>query len=323
MQKNIFVALLLCMCALSVLNASETHEKNFVSHSAYVQNKQMQDSKLHLQKSYPISKSDIYSTDMFPTLKHSFKIATLPPEKFTLKLKAADIQLLFARWGYEISSFEDTFVEFYYTSDIREKHIVDFIQKAYMQHYGENLHIDTVIVRPVNQLPAMYEVIEYDMADSMMKKNSGTISVRYRVQNSSQIKKSTFIYMIRAKLDVIKATRNIPANDALSAENTYEESIIFGRTNATYITSSEITNLSAKSYINANSVITRDKTKPKVIVKKGDRIHVSGYENGVSMEIILEARQNAIYNEIINAQNPSSGKIIRVRIIAEGKGELL
>ena len=38
---------------------------------------------------------------------------------------------------------------------------------------------------------------------------------------------------------------------------------------------------------------------------------------------MLEARQNGIYDEIINAKNPASGKILRVRITDVGKGEIL
>ncbi|WP_301186524.1 hypothetical protein [uncultured Helicobacter sp.] len=30
-----------------------------------------------------------------------------------------------------------------------------------------------------------------------------------------------------------------------------------------------------------------------------------------------------MYNDIINAKNPSSGKILRVRVTDEGRGELL
>ena len=39
------------------------------------------DSKLHLQKSYQISKNDIYSTDIFPQIDKRFKIAKFPTER--------------------------------------------------------------------------------------------------------------------------------------------------------------------------------------------------------------------------------------------------
>lgn len=70
-------------------------------------------------------------------------------------------------------------------------------------------------------------------------------------------------------------------------------------------------------------IITRDKIKPRVFVKKGESIHASSTSNGISLEVLLIAKQNGVYNEIINAENPQSGKILRVKVIDEGKGEIL
>ena len=280
-------------------------------------------SKLSLQKSYQVSKNNIYSTDIFPQIDKRFKIATLPPDKFTLKLKSVDIKLIFARYGYEISSFESEFVEFNFVSDMREDKALDFIQKMYIQHYGKSLEIKKLLVRPIGVLPQQYELLEYELAPPALKKNTGTFVMKYRTGEHSHIKKITFAYMLEGTLEVLKSTQNINVNDTLTPQNTRAERITFERVGAEYISTQEIYNSGAKSYIRVDTAITKDKIKPRIIVKKGDKIRVFSREGGITTEIVLVARQNAVHNEIINAQNPNSGKIIRVKITDEGKGEIL
>ena len=280
-------------------------------------------SKLSLQKSYQVSKNNIYSTDIFPQIDKRFKIATLPPDKFTLKLKSVDIKLIFARYGYEISSFESEFVEFNFVSDMREDKALDFIQKMYIQHYGKSLEIKKLLVRPIGVLPQQYELLEYELAPPALKKNNGTFVMKYRTGEHSHIKKITFAYMLEGTLEVLKSTQNINVNDTLTPQNTRAERITFERVGAEYISTQEIYNSGAKSYIRVDTAITKDKNKPRIIVKKGDKIRVFSREGGITTEIVLVARQNAVHNEIINAQNPNSGKIIRVKITDEGKGEIL
>ncbi|RDU59137.1 flagellar basal body P-ring formation chaperone FlgA [Helicobacter marmotae] len=280
-------------------------------------------SELHLKKSYQIHKAQIYSTDMFPHIDRHFKIATLPPDKFSLKLKSVDIKLIFARYGYKITSFESDEVEFVFVSDMREDKPLEFIQKMYIGHYGESLEIKNLLVRPLNELPQSYDLLEFELPPRALKKRSGTLLMKYRSNQSEHIKKLTFVYMLEATLKVVKSSQNIASNEIIDSHNTYLEKIPFERVGAEYMSVNELALSSAKSYIRANSVITKDKIKPKLLVRKGEIIHVVGYENGISMEVLLEAKQNGIYNEIINAQNPSSGKILRVRVIDESRGRIL
>lgn len=279
--------------------------------------------KLHLQKSYTVSDEDIYSTDMFPNIDRKFKVLTLPPESFRLKVKSVAIKLLFARYGYDIVSFESEYVEFNFVTDMREKDIFDFIEKMYIKHYGENLHIKDVRVKPWGKIPEGYELLGFDISESALKKNSGTLSMKYRTANNPKVKKLTFLYMIDATLKVLKSTQNIAVNETIDKHNTSTDTIVFEKVGAEYIGTKELNTTSAKIYIRANTAITKDKIKPKIIVRKGERIRVVGYDDGISMEIILEARQNGAFNDIINAQNPSSKKILRVRVVDEGRGEIL
>ena len=281
------------------------------------------DSKLHLAKNYKVHNSDIYSTDMFPRIDKRFKIATLPADKFSLKLKSVDIKLIFMRYGYEIVSFESELEEFTFVSDMRENEALDFIKKMYIEYYGERLKIENLLVRPLLNMPKDYEVVGYELPEVMLKKHSGTLNLKYRTPPSTQIKKLTFLYRIDGNLQVLQSTKNISVNEVLDRHNTRIDNIAFTRVGADYIGINDLNKSSAKSFIRANTSITRDKIKPKVIVKKGEKIRALARENGISMEVVLEARQNGAYDEVINAQNPTSGKILRVRVIDEGRGEII
>ena len=147
--------------------------------------------------------------------------------------------------------------------------------------------------------------------------------MRYRTPDGERIKKLTFIYEIQARLRVAKSTQNIPSSENLSLQNVEEDFIKFERVGAEFVSIEEIQKYSAKSYIRTQMPITKDKIKPRILVKKGDMVRVLGVQEGVSIETLLVAKQSGAYNEIINAQNPDSGKILRIRIVSESKGEIL
>lgn len=107
---------------------------------------------------------------MFPRIDKRFKIATLPADKFSLKLKSVDIKLIFMRYGYEIVSFESEWVEFTFVSDMRENEALDFIKKMYIEYYGERLKIENLLVRPLLNMPKDYEVVGYELPEVMLKK---------------------------------------------------------------------------------------------------------------------------------------------------------
>ncbi|EFR46728.1 flagella basal body P-ring formation protein FlgA [Helicobacter cinaedi CCUG 18818 = ATCC BAA-847] len=285
--------------------------------------KSVPSSKLHLQKSYSVSQNDIYSTDLFPQMDRKFKIASFPPDRFTLRLKSVDIKLIFQRFGYKIISFESDVVEFEFVSSMKENDALEFIQKMYIQHYGKDLQIDKILVRPLGNLPKDYTLIDFSIPNFAVKKNSGSFTMGYRTLDGERIKKLTFIYEIQARLRVAKSTQNIPSSENLSLQNVEEDFIKFERVGAEFVSIEEIQKYSAKSYIRTQMPITKDKLKPRILVKKGDMVSVFNKQEGVSIETLLVAKQSGAYNEIINAQNPDSGKILRIRIVSENKGEIL
>lgn len=280
-------------------------------------------SKLHLQKSYSVSQNNIYSTDLFPQMDRKFKLASFPPDRFTLRLKSVDIKLIFQRFGYEISSFESDVVEFEFVSSMKENDALEFIQKMYIEHYGKDLQIDKILVRPLGSLPKDYALIDFSIPNFAVKKNSGTLTMRYRTPNTEFIKKLSFIYEIQARLRVVKSTQNIHSSENLSLQNVREDFIKFERVGAEFVSIEDIQKYSAKSYIRTQMPITKDKLKPRILVKKGDMVRVFGVQEGVSIETMLVAKQSGAYNEIINAQNPNSGKILRIRVVSENKGEII
>lgn len=280
-------------------------------------------SKLHLQKSYSVSQNNIYSTDLFPQMDRKFKLASFPPDRFTLRLKSVDIKLIFQRFGYEISSFESDVVEFEFVSSMKENDALEFIQKMYIEHYGKDLQIDKILVRPLGSLPKDYTLIDFSIPNFAVKKNSGTLTMRYRTPNTELIKKLSFIYEIQAQLRVVKSTQNIHSSENLSLQNVREDFIQFERVGADFVSIEDIQKYSAKSYIRTQMPITKDKLKPRILVKKGDMVRVFGVQEGVSIETMLVAKQSGAYNEVINAQNPNSGKILRIRVVSENKGEII
>lgn len=284
--------------------------------------RQMEPSHLQLKKEYIVFDSTIYSTHIFPTISKRFKIATIPPDRFSIELQSVDLKLLFARYGYELS-FDSDVVLFRYVNDMREKDALDFLKKMYIQYYGNRLEIDNILVRPLYTRPIHYEQVDFEIPPSSLKKNTGSFIMKYHIPGKEQQKKLTFIYEIQGSLSVFASTRAINVNENLDEQNTREMKIKFERVNAPFINKDDINSSGAKSYIRADMLITKDKIKPRVLVKKGERIRASNNFSGINAEVVLIARQSGAKNDIINAQNPESGKILRVKILDIGRGEIL
>lgn len=279
--------------------------------------------RLHLSKQYAIHHAEIYAKDMFPFLEKNFKLATLPADKFNLKMRSADIKLIFARYGYTITSNESDVVEFVFESDMNERESKEFLQKMYVKHHGENLQIQKILIRPLGLLPEHYQAIEYDLPSNALKRSKGTLTMKYCTLQNPQIKKVPLIYEIQAQFRVLKSTRVIHTNEVIDQNNTALDSVVFDRVWAEYMSLDDLGKNGAKSYIRADLPITKDKLKPRIVVKKGENIRVSTQEGGVMLEAVLIAKQNGVYDEVINALNPHSGKILRVRVVDAGKGEIL
>lgn len=277
--------------------------------------------KLTLKARYNVSQSVIYSSDLFPQIHKKFKIATMPMDKLSFKVKSVDIKLIFARFGYEITSFEDEFVEFVFLGDMLEQKPKEFIKKMYIEYYDENLKLKDIIIRPLGTLPTQYEVISFNIAPNALKKPSGSFEMTYRIENKH--KKISFIYAVVGEINILKANKNLHTNDELNAQNTRIERVVFEKNHTQYAYKTDIDKHSAKSFIRADSIITKDKIKPRIIVKKGENLLAQSQSDGVKLEVRLIARENGAFNDIINAQNPQSGKIIRVKVISEGRADIL
>lgn len=270
--------------------------------------------------SYEINTESIYSTDMFSNAPR-FKIASFPYNALSISLDSKVLQELFAKHNLTLHTKQET-INFIYNSTHLDN-AKNAIIKAYKDYYGNLLEIKKIYAKSLNNLKEPYEIVESSLNPAMLKKNSGILSLKYKNAESSAIKQASIIYEIDGIVEILKAIENIAVGENLSTSNVKSEKIKFVNIKGILLDKAELDSHSAKSFIKKDSIIFKDKTKPKILVKKGENVLTKGSNDGIEFEFILQAMQSGALNEIINAKNLSSGKIIRVKITAKGKAQIL
>lgn len=84
-----------------------------------------------------------------------------------------------------------------------------------------------------------------------------------------------------------------------------------------------IDKVSAKHFIPPDTLLSMDKTQALIIVRKNDII-TGVYEEGqISIEISLKALENGTLNQIIQAKNLESNKILKAKVLSSSKVQIL
>ncbi|PAF50825.1 flagellar basal body P-ring formation chaperone FlgA [Helicobacter sp. 13S00477-4] len=201
--------------------------------------------------------------------------------------------------------------------------IKNYIQNAYEKQYKNyNIHITNISLSIPANIPLQdYKIISIDMDSKSLNKKSANIFLNATLNNT--ILKIPLQYEIQATIDVYKSTSTIKKYQNITDANTIKTQIPLERIAQLPIIKDQINHISAKSYTPPNSIITSDKIQSKILIYKDNRFVGIIKNNHINIETTLIAKENGSKNQIINAINPDTKKVIRVKIIDENKGEIL
>lgn len=201
--------------------------------------------------------------------------------------------------------------------------IKNYIQKAYQEKYKDyDINIKSISLSIPPNTPIKNNKLQSISLDpKYLSKKDGIVLLNTILQNS--LLKIPLQYQIQATISVYRAKETIKTSQDITSENTTKDTIIFDKINQIPIKSSQINHISAKSYISPNSIITFDKIQSKILIRKNDNFTGFFKDKQITLQTTLIAKENGAFGDIINAINPETKKIIKVKVIDSDKGEIL
>ncbi|WP_281757291.1 flagellar basal body P-ring formation chaperone FlgA [Helicobacter suis] len=130
-------------------------------------------------------------------------------------------------------------------------------------------------------------------------------------------------YSLNASIGIYKSKTMLRKDQNLDASNTYSENIPFTHFNTLPIDASYINNSSARSFIAPHTILSIDRVGPKILIYKHEIFSATLKEGPLFLETSLQALENGVLNQVIQALNVRSKKVVQVKITGLLKGEVL
>lgn len=201
-----------------------------------------------------------------------------------------------------------------------EDNIKEYILSQYRALYP-HFELESISIDIPKSLNPKAKIRKLSLPSNATKKPSGTIIAT--ILQGKGVVSVPIGYHIYANVLIVQATLSIKTGTDITQQNTQTQWISLSAIKGNPLLPQEIGNVSARSLIPPNSIITRDKVQERILVRKGDKITGLYKSQSMQAQIALKALQNGSKGNIIKAQNLQSGKILQVRIVDEGVGEIL
>ncbi|RVZ54618.1 flagella basal body P-ring formation protein FlgA [Helicobacter pylori] len=193
------------------------------------------------------------------------------------------------------------------------------IKEAYLKEYKDlKLEIETINL----EIPERFSnasILSYELSASNKLKKDGVVFLRLKNEPNLRL---PVRYSVIGSMQAFKSIGAIKKDENITANNTQKERVLFGALSNPLLEGA-IDRVSAKHFIPPNTLLSTDKTQALIIVRKNDII-TGVYEEGqISIEISLKALENGALNQIIQAKNLESNKILKAKVLSGSKAQIL
>ncbi|GAA7414559.1 flagellar basal body P-ring formation chaperone FlgA [Helicobacter pylori] len=193
------------------------------------------------------------------------------------------------------------------------------IKAIYLKEYQDlKLEIETINL----EIPERFSnapILSYELSASNKLKKDGVVFLR--LENEPNLRLPVR-YSVIGSMQAFKSISAIKKDENITASNTKKERVLFGALSNPLLEGA-IDRVSAKNFIPPDTLLSMDKTQALIIVRKNDII-TGVYEEGqISIEISLKALENGALNQIIQAKNLESNKILKAKVLSSSKAQIL
>lgn len=193
------------------------------------------------------------------------------------------------------------------------------IKAIYLKEYKDlKLEIETINL----EIPERFSnasILSYELNASNKLKKDGVVFLK--LENEPNLRLPVR-YSVIGSMQAFKSISAIKKDENITANNTKKERVLFGALSNPLLEGA-IDRVSAKHFIPPDTLLSMDKTQALIIVRKNDII-TGVYEEGqISIEISLKALENGALNQIIQAKNLESNKILKAKVLSSSKAQIL
>ncbi|MFP6101558.1 flagellar basal body P-ring formation chaperone FlgA [Helicobacter pylori] len=193
------------------------------------------------------------------------------------------------------------------------------IKETYLKEYKDlKLEIETIDL----EIPERFSntpILSYELNASNKLKKDGVVFLK--LENEPNLRLPVR-YSVIGSMQAFKSIEAIKKDENITANNTKKERVLFGALSNPLLEGA-IDRVSAKNFIPPDTLLSMDKTQALIIVRKNDII-TGVYEEGqISIEISLKALENGALNQIIQAKNLESNKILKAKVLSSSKAQIL
>lgn len=193
------------------------------------------------------------------------------------------------------------------------------IKEIYLKEYKDlKLEIETINL----EIPERFShasILSYELSASNKLKKDGVVFLK--LENEPNLRLPVR-YSVIGSMQAFKSISAIKKDENITANNTKKERVSFGALSNPLLEGA-IDRVSAKHFIPPDTLLSMDKTQALIIVRKNDII-TGVYEEGqISIEISLKALENGALNQIIQAKNLESNKILKAKVLSSSKAQIL
>ncbi len=193
------------------------------------------------------------------------------------------------------------------------------IKAIYLKEYKDlKLEIETINL----EIPERFShasILSYELSASNKLKKDGVVFLK--LENEPNLRLPVR-YSVIGSMQAFKSVSAIKKDENITANNTKKEHVLFGVLSNPLLEGA-IDKVSAKHFIPPDTLLSADKTQALIIVRKNDII-TGVYEEGqISIEISLKALENGALNQIIQAKNLESNKILKAKVLSSSKAQIL
>ncbi|WP_407927313.1 flagellar basal body P-ring formation chaperone FlgA [Helicobacter pylori] len=193
------------------------------------------------------------------------------------------------------------------------------IKAIYLKEYKDlKLEIETINL----EIPERFShasILSYELNASNKLKKDGVVFLK--LENEPNLRLPVR-YSVIGSMQAFKSIEAIKKDENITANNTKKERVLFGALSNPLLEGA-IDRVSAKHFIPPDTLLSTDKTQALIIVRKNDII-TGVYEEGqISIEISLKALENGALNQIIQAKNLESNKILKAKVLSSSKAQIL
>ncbi|MGL2717917.1 flagellar basal body P-ring formation chaperone FlgA [Helicobacter pylori] len=193
------------------------------------------------------------------------------------------------------------------------------IKEIYLKEY-KDLKLEIEIINL--EIPERFShasILSYELSASNKLKKDGVVFLK--LENEPNLRLPVR-YSVIGSMQAFKSIEAIKKDENITANNTKKERVLFGVLSNPLLEGA-IDRVSAKHFIPPDTLLSTDKTQALIIVRKNDII-TGVYEEGrISIEISLKALENGALNQIIQAKNLESNKILKAKVLSSSKAQIL